>query len=352
MFGLTAILKAVLHFYFNSFGYRLVMRHILILIVLVFAGPAHADISTNPVEIKEWKIPSGGRSRDPFAHRLDAVWFAGQAGNYLGRLNPQTDDIFIRYLDDEPGPHNLTVDAGGMVWYSGNLSGYIGRYDPVLDTIEKITLPEEAYDPHTLVFDYGEKTLWFTAQNANVIGRLSPKDHKIDIVALPDQFSRPYGIAISPSGVPWIAVFGSNHLVSVDPETLKLTTVTLPDDARPRRIDVTSDGTVWYVDYRRGYLGRLKPIGSDIKEWSMPSGSNARPYGMAVDSQNNIWFVETGISPNLFVGFNPKSEKFFSITPIPSGGGSVRHMHFQKETGQVWFGTDENTIGRAQVEAR
>ena len=34
---------------------------------------------------------------------------------------------------------------------------------------------------------------------------------------------------------------------------------------------------------------------------------------------------------------------------IGSGGGTVRHMTFDRATGQIWFGTDNGTIGRATV---
>ncbi|MDP6260200.1 MAG: hypothetical protein QGH63_14060 [Rhodospirillales bacterium] len=37
------------------------------------------------------------------------------------------------------------------------------------------------------------------------------------------------------------------------------------------------------------------------------------------------------------------------ITPIPSGAGIVRDMHYYAATGTVWFDTDEDTIGRAIV---
>ena len=72
---------------------------------------------------------------------------------------------------------------------------------------------------------------------------------------------------------------------------------------------------------------------------------------MAVDDKDRLWMVETGSQPNRLVGFDPKTEKFFGITPIPSGGGTVRHMMFDKQSGQIWFGTDNNTIGRAEVTA-
>jgi len=72
-----------------------------------------------------------------------------------------------------------------------------------------------------------------------------------------------------------------------------------------------------------------------------------------VDDRDCLWLVETGSQPNRLVGFDPAKEKFFGLTPIPSGGGTVRHMMFDRATGQIWFGTDANTVGRAQVgEAR
>jgi virginiamycin B lyase len=70
---------------------------------------------------------------------------------------------------------------------------------------------------------------------------------------------------------------------------------------------------------------------------------------MAVDGDDRLWFVETGSEPNRLVGFDPAVERFVSVTEIPSGGGSVRHMHYDGATGAVWFGTDAGTIGRAVV---
>ena len=137
----------------------------------------------------------------------------------------------------------------------------------------------------------------------------------------------------------------------IDPDTLALSEVDLTrEEARPRRLEVTSDGRVWYVDYAQGRLGVYDPGSEEFKEWILPSGETSRPYGTALDSQGRIWMVETGVLPNLFVGFDPSTETFFSSTPVPSGGGTVRHMHFHAPSGTVWFGTDTNYIGRAVVE--
>jgi virginiamycin B lyase len=111
---------------------------------------------------------------------------------------------------------------------------------------------------------------------------------------------------------------------------------------------VTDDGRVWYADYGRGFIGLYDPAGQAFREWALPSGNKARPYGMASDGAN-VWVVETGVSPNQFVAFDTRVERFSSVTPIPSGGGSVRHMNYH--AGNVWFGTDRGTIGRAEVQS-
>jgi virginiamycin B lyase len=70
---------------------------------------------------------------------------------------------------------------------------------------------------------------------------------------------------------------------------------------------------------------------------------------MASDTEGRMWFVETGIQPNRFVGFDPHTQDFFSVTELESGGGTVRHMFFHEPTNAIWFGTDSNTIGRAKL---
>ena len=145
-------------------------------------------------------------------------------------------------------------------------------------------------------------------------------------------------------------MFGSNLIATIDPNTMTLRQIETPNPAsRIRRIVITSDGAVWYVDYQQGALGRYEPATGNIREWPAPSAGGSRPYGMAVDDRDRIWFVETGPSPNVFVGFDTVSETFVVGSVIPSGGGSVRHMVYDQARQSVWFGTDTNMLGRASL---
>ncbi len=322
----------------------------ILVAICAVANPVKAADVLNPVEIREWDVAYGGRSRDPFAENAQSVWFVGQSGNYLARLDPPTGKFSRTMLDDEPGPHNLIVGEDGIVWYSGNLSGYIGRFDPKTGAITRIEMPEfEAEDPHTLVFDAEEKHIWFTVQWGNFVGRLNVASHKVDLIPVPSSRARPYGIIVAPDGVVWVALLGVDKLASVDPATLKLSEHKIVPGARPRRIGATPDGRIYYTDYRRGALGRLDPNSGKLDEWALPAGGGSALYAMAVDEKGRVWVVETGPSPNTLVGFDPALNRIFSITPIPSGAGSVRHMHYHAGSQTIWFGTDENTIGRAIV---
>jgi virginiamycin B lyase len=304
-----------------------------------------------PVEITEWAVPwENTRPRDPYVGPDGRVWFVGQTGDYVGVLDPASGKFERFELDEGTGPHNLIVGADGMIWYAGNRAAHIGRLDPRTGKIVKYPMPDPAVrDPHTLVWD-ANGDIWFTAQGANFVGKLMTRTGEVRLIPVPTERARPYGIVLDSKGRPWINLLGTNKLATVDPATMQLREIEIPRaEARTRRIGVTSDDKVWYVDYAAGHVGEYDPATGKFREWLIPAGEGGRPYAMAVDDRDRIWFVETGVRPNRFVGFDPRSEEFFSITEIGSGGGTVRHMVFHPQTRTIWFGTDTNTIGRAVI---
>ena len=317
--------------------------------ILSFA-PARSDAEElHPVQIDEWPTPWGGRGRDAYAAGPDEIWFVGQQGHYLARFTPSTGEFFKVDLPAGTGPHNNIVDSQGRVWYTGNAIGeLIGYYEPDSGEFTTFEVPG-ARDPHTLWFDEGERNLWFTVQFGNMIGRMRMSDHSIETVAVPTPNSRPYGLKIAPDGTPWIVELGANKLIKMNPDTMALTEVEIPwADARPRRLEITGDGRIWYADWDRGTLGMYDPAAERWAEFELPLGRNSRPYGMASDELDRVWVV-TGGNPNLFVGFDTNKEETISITEIPSGARTVRHMDYDQESGTVWFGTDTENIGRAIV---
>ncbi|HWE22764.1 MAG TPA: hypothetical protein VG496_02375, partial [Myxococcales bacterium] len=120
--------------------------------------------------------------------------------------------------------------------------------------------------------------------------------------------------------------FGSNKLGRIDPATLAISEFEVPEGARPRRLALATDGTIYYSDFARGYLGHFDPrAGKFLEEWPSSGGPQSKPYGIAVTPDGMVWFSESGVQPNTLVRFDPKTKSFWQ-TPIPSGGGVVRNM--------------------------
>ena len=274
------------------------------------------------VQIREWKVPyENSGARDPYVDAGGRVWFVGQRGHYLANLTPAT-GAFTRYdLEDQAGPHNLIVDEAGMVWYAGNRRAYIGMLNPETGEIAKHEMPDPAArDPHTLTFDsHGD--IWFTSQGGNMIGKLETATGRIQLMPSLSPSSRPYGIKVDANDRPWIVLFGTNKLATVDRDTMTLREVELQNArTRPRRLEIDSSGNIWYVDYARGRLGMYDPAAETFEEWPTPGGESSRPYGMAIDAADRVWFVESGVDPNRFVGFDTTTKQFLGGTDVPSGG--------------------------------
>jgi virginiamycin B lyase len=307
--------------------------------------------SPSLVPMREWKVPwEKTRPRDPAVAPDGRIFFVGQEGNYVARLDPRTGE-FKRYeIDPGTFPHSCLVDARGQLWYSGNRNGMIGRLDPATGAITRFPIGDSAVkDPHTMVFDR-QGNVWFTAQNSNVVGHLDAATGKYRIVRMPQANSRPYGIVLYSRGRPWFNLFGRGLIGTIDPVTYELRTYPLANEKTlDRRIAITSDDKLWYVDYARGKLGHLDPASGKTEEFATPGGPASLPYAMTSDDRDRIWFVETGKQPNRLVGFDPKTRLFFSSTAIEGGGGTVRHMVFDRKTRLIWFGTDNGTIVRADV---
>jgi virginiamycin B lyase len=305
-------------------------------------------VAAMQINITEWPVPwKETGPRDPDVAPDGSIWMVGQRGDYVARFQPASETFSRWELPPGTGPHNLIVDRDGFLWISGNKKAYIGRMNPGTGEMERFDMPaDDATDPHTLVFG-GESEIWFTMQWGNYVGRLNRTSGKVDLVAVPTGKSRPYGINMDSKGRPWIALLGTNGLAVVDPASMKLSIVELPRKAaRLRRLVVTSDDAVWYTDYSEGYIGKYEPELDKFTEWKTPSVRSG-PYAMATDGKGRIWFVETWPDPNLMVGFDPASGEFFSVTPIPSGAGSVRHMVWDRKTNSLWFGTDTNNLAQA-----
>jgi virginiamycin B lyase len=312
---------------------------------------------SGPVQItfKEWVVPTlGQRSRDPVEAPDGSIWWVGQWGNLIGRLDPATGAMKEWPLPANAMPHTVTIDGKGNAWYTGNKNGTIGYLDPKTEKITEYKMPDpKAKDPHTLIFDR-KGIAWFSLQDANMIGRLDPATGDIKLVTAKTPNSGPYGIKEDADGVLWLSCNRSNCLIRVDPATMELTEIKLPmPGTTVRRLDIAGDGMIYYTNSSHGRLGRYNPKTGEIKEWPSPSGPKSHPYGIVV-VDGIVWYNESGMRPDPLVRFDPATETFQSWA-IPSGGvfsGILRHPRADRDGNLLIHQSATNRIIKVNVQRR
>lgn len=295
------------------------------------------------IDIKEWQVPTlGQRSRDPIEAPDGAIWWTGMWASLVGRLDPQTGEMKEYPLPPKARPHSIVPDAEGNIWYTGNSNATIGKVDPATGKITEY--PTQAGDPHTAIF-HPNGNLYFTAQRAGMMGRLNPNTGELKEVKTE---ARPYGIKVGPEGNLWIAHNGTNKLARMHPDTMAITYFDVPDTrTRIRRLDIDSNGMVWFVNSTMGKIGILDPKTGDIKQWDSPSGPSSHPYAIAV-IDDKVWYNESAMRPDALVRFDPSTETFQSWA-IPSGIGIIRHVWVTKENNLLIHQSSSNQIGLVTI---
>jgi len=305
----------------------------------------HPTLIPGPVEIEidEWLVPTlGQRSRDPVEASDGAIWWTGMWASLLGRLDSLTGDVREYPLPLSARPHSIVPDDEGFIWYLGNGNGTVGRLNPLNGNIDEYETG--LADPHTGVFHYNGY-FYFTAQRAGAVARLDPATGTI---VHRETRARPYGIKVAPNGLIYVAFNGDNTIGEMDPETLEITYFTIPhEESRIRRLDVASDGSIWYVNSARGRIGQLNPATGVVREWDSPSGPKSHPYAIAV-IDDVIWYNESGQRPDALVRFDPESETFQSWA-IPSGIGIIRHVWVTRNKELLIHQSSSNRIGRVTI---
>jgi virginiamycin B lyase len=97
---------------------------------------------------------------------------------------------------------------------------------------------KDAGDPHTLVFD-SAGNIWFMVQHGNFIDKLMTKTREVKLVKILKPNARPYDIGVDSNDCPWVVLFGSYKLATVDPDTLFLEEYELPNKNSRSRLKRT-----------------------------------------------------------------------------------------------------------------
>ena len=192
---------------------------------------------------------------------------------------------------DTPGsrPHDPMAARDGSIWYTGQLANALGRLDPKTSKFKEYKLKHAQTAPHGLAEDK-DGNIWFTGNFAGLIGKLDPKTGEVTEYKLPDPAAK-------------------------DPHTLVF----------------DHDGILWFTVQQGNRVGRLDPKTGDIK-LATPPTEGARPYGMAVNSKNVVFFVEFGAPKVATIDNNMKITEY----PLPDPQARPRRIAIGPDD-IVWY---------------
>jgi virginiamycin B lyase len=254
-------------------------------------------------------------------------------------------DDFVRKLADYLATVNL---SGGRTWpYELQaLPRPKGRATHVV--ITEYDLPRKTIAPHDVRTD-ARGNIWYSNFVENFLGELDPRtgthrEYPIPVLK-PDFPKGTLDLESDADGNLWLAMMFQTGLAKFDVKSKTFQLFPIPadldDDAAqqsmvmPRASNV--DGKVWTNDVAKQSIMRL-----DLKTGKyelidpyklLPKGYQHGPYGMAADTQNNLYFMDFG---GEFIGRVDAETEQSTLFPTPTQNSWPRRGMLD-ERGRLWF---------------
>jgi virginiamycin B lyase len=287
----------------------------------------------------EYEMP--GPNRMPWGPAPDKdgyIWmpYYGR-GNKIARLDPKTAAIQEFPVPEQKtaGVHSAFPAPDGTVWFTEFALDKIGKWDPRTKEISEYQdageVPNERPSKHTVRLDM-QGNVWTTG---SPLTRFDPKTETF--THFPEVPSS-YGITLDKAGNVWFAVLKpAGNIGKVDPKTLKVSQWAPPTKGMPQRIQVDSQGFVWFTERMGGRLGRFDPQTETFKEYELP-GADPSPYALGIDKSGGIWYASTDLDT---IGrMDPNTGQVVEY-PFPYSENMSREF-FLDAQGRMWFNSPTN----------
>jgi virginiamycin B lyase len=241
-------------------------------------------------------------------------------------------------------PHDPLAARDGSLWYSGQLANVLGRLDPTTGQIKEYHL-NSLTGPHGLKEDK-DGNIWFTGNFAGLIGKLDPKTGDVTEYRMPDPSAKdPHTLVFDHDGIIWFTVQIGNKVGRLDPKSGEIRLVTPPTpNARPYGIAVNSRNVVYFVEFGAPKIATIDSKTMEIREFPLPH-REARPRRLAIDPDDAIWYTDFARG---YLGRLDPATGEVREWPSPSGPKSQPYgIVFTK--GAIWYsesGPKPNTIVR------
>jgi virginiamycin B lyase len=256
--------------------------------------------------------------------------------------------VYVEY--DLPGPNRMpwsaAPDKEGNLWmpYYGG-ANKIGKLDPETGAVREYEVPNPNAVAIHSAYPAADGSVWLAEFGVNKLGRFDPKTEKLTEYSdtyLPGKEGLVAGgskhtVRIGPDGV---ACASGSRISRFDPKTGKFTDF----DEATYGVIVDNDGNCWFTQYSAaGKIGRIDGKTLEVKTWAPPGSNTVYSRRIQMDSDGIIWFSQSGAGQ---IGrFDPKTETFKNY-PLPGPMPSPYAMNLDKNH-DVWYSSEYlDEVGR------
>jgi streptogramin lyase len=184
-------------------------------------------------------MPNSNALAGDIAVHGNEVWITDFNGDNLWRYDIGS-GAFTQFPVSEP--HDVAVDAAGIVWFTAPLEPAIGRLDPATGAV---TLTATAGFPRQIAIA-GDGIVWFTERfTPQAVGRLDPATDIVTEFPVTPGVG-PEGIAASPDGSMWFTQTTAGNIARIT-NAGAITATKAVKGSEPFGITVDADADPWYT---------------------------------------------------------------------------------------------------------
>ena len=308
------------------------------------------------VVITEYDLPR--KTIEPHDVMVDAdgiVWFSNFGEQSLGRLDPKTAKVTEYQVPlirpgFPTGMLDLETDLEGNLWLSLMYQGGIARFDKKKETFKTWTVPPEFTNDETQQSMVGPQhwqvdgKVWLNdAGGATSIYRMDMTSGVFerwepykDLAPGPHSV---YGIYSDSKNNLYFLDFGGENVGRIDAKTGTLTLFPTPTPrSRPRRGRMDSQDRLWFGEFYGGKIGMFDTKTATFQEWSVPTPYTA-PYDVVLDRNGEVWGA--GMEADRIMRMDPGSRRFIEyLLPRQT---NIRRVFVDNSTAPVtfWVGNNE-----------
>jgi virginiamycin B lyase len=279
------------------------------------------------VIVTEYDLPD--QMIQPHDVMVDAdgiVWHSDFSGQILGRLDTKTLQhksypVPMQRAGWPTGALDLEVDPQGNLWLGLMFQHGAAKFDRKTEKFEMIRLPDNMIKPDSQQAMVGpqnwtvDNKLWLQDPARRGLYRVDLKSGQTELFEpFANTRGSPYSIFSDKENNIWFLDFGGENIGKIEAKSGKLTLYPTPTKrSRPRRGRIDDEGRIWFAEFAGERIGMFDTKTERFREWEVP-GKFYAPYDAALDKNGNLW--TGGMNADRILRLNIESGKFTEY-PLP-----------------------------------